>query len=266
VKATSLLLDDMASTNAKAISGRFVTVEALWEEAQRLLREDLGTEKITDSTTLQETIRTLRDVQTQSSKQYSSGDRVNFKLSRILKRLNLLLNFGDAAMKSAPETVSVVWSAFRMLIRVCHPRLRSSRMIARLIVSQGITDDAAICEFVTNAVDKISDIMFTCDIYSRRYLKQGTTLPDEIRDKVLEQIPPLYAVVLKFSYQTRKLVGHSKFGMTPIVLPLSCSSTTVLMYTINLRTDSIPLAGRKSATARYNKRRQRQAGRTAALH
>lgn len=32
-------------------------------------------------------------------------------------------------------------------------------------------------------------------------------------DRVLKQIPPLYATVLKFSYQTRKLVNdHGKIG------------------------------------------------------
>ena len=32
-------------------------------------------------------------------------------------------------------------------------------------------------------------------------------------DRVLKQIPPLYASILKFSYQTRKLVNdHGKVG------------------------------------------------------
>ena len=32
------------------------------------------------------------------------------------------------------------------------------------------------------------------------------------RYEVLKQIPLLYAIILKFSYQTRNLVAHGKFG------------------------------------------------------
>jgi len=105
----------MDSTNAKAISGRAATVEALWEDGLKLFYDDMdfSREKITDSTTLEDTKRMLKTVQTDASKQYGSHDftvgqkHIEIRLSRIMKRLELLSNLGDAAMKAAPETISV---------------------------------------------------------------------------------------------------------------------------------------------------------------
>ena len=132
----------MDSTDVKAFSGRATTVEALWERGLGIFYDDMdfSKEKITDHTTLEDTKRTLEIVQTDASKQYGSHEfkvgqkHIKIRLSRIMKRLDLLSNLGDAAMKAAPETVSVVWSAFRMLFKVFRPRPRPGRRIARLTV------------------------------------------------------------------------------------------------------------------------------------
>ena len=64
-------------------------------------------------------------------------------------------------------------------------------------------------------MDQISDTLFVCQVYARQYSK-NKDLADDFQatgDRVLKQIPPLYASILKFSYQTRKLVNdHGKVG------------------------------------------------------
>ena len=64
-------------------------------------------------------------------------------------------------------------------------------------------------------MDQISDILFVCQVYAKQYSKERVVRDDSevAGDRVLKQIPPLYAIVLKFSYQTRKLViDHGKVG------------------------------------------------------
>ena len=65
--------------------------------------------------------------------------------------------------------------------------------------------------------------MFVCQVYAKQYSKERVVMDDSTAagDRVLKQIPPLYAIVLKFSYQTRKLVNdHGKVGKsTTVKLP-----------------------------------------------
>jgi hypothetical protein len=83
------------------------------------------------------------------------------------------------------------------------------------MANQGFLKDFDTCQFMTDAVDQISDIIFICEIYGKRQVKQlpGFSQAKLLGDKILEKIPPLFAIVLQFSYETRKLVlGHGKIG------------------------------------------------------
>ena len=71
---------------------------------------------------------------------------LDIKLERAMKRLEVLFQIGDAAMNAAPETVSLVWMAFRMIF-------------------SGFFKDAAICAVLMDAVDQISDITFVCSVF-----------------------------------------------------------------------------------------------------
>lgn len=75
--------------------------------------------------------------------------------------------------------------------------------------------------FLADAVDQISDILFVCEVYARRYLVKTTEYDgaSALGNEVLIQIPPLYAVILKFSYHMRTLVNHGKFGKMASLLP-----------------------------------------------
>lgn len=177
----------------------------LWEEAKRLFYDDVGDAKgdhMKDSTTLKDTVDSLNIARNKVAREY--GDHslrlgkdkkpiVTIKLGRIMKRLEVFMAIGDAYIGCAPETVSLVWMSFRMIFT-------------------GFLKDSASCEFFTDAVDQITDIMFICNVFEKRYLKTNgvVEIAKAIKDRVLAQIPPLYAAVLKFSYQSRKLFAHGK--------------------------------------------------------
>lgn len=175
----------------------------LWEEAKRIFYDEVGKtqgEKIKDATSLAETMESLRNASSKASREYGEHsirkDKkpiITIKLGRIMQRLEIFMQMGDAYMSYAPETVSLVWMSFRMIFT-------------------GFLKDAATCEFLTDAVDQITDIMFVCNVFEKRYLKTESVvdIAKAIKDRVLAQIPPLYAIVLKFSFQSRKLFAHGK--------------------------------------------------------
>lgn len=77
--------------------------------------------------------------------------------------------------------------------------------------TQGLLADKDTCEFLSAAVDQISGAIIVCEVYAQRYLGQDA-LVDQFAHKsraVLDQIPELLAVILRFSYLTRKLFSHS---------------------------------------------------------
>ena len=83
------------------------------------------------------------------------------------------------------------------------------------VIAKGFLKDSQLCADLFDAIDQISDIIFVCQVYANEYSRERMA-PDDSKiagDRVLKQIPPLYAIVLKFSYQTRKLVNdHGKIG------------------------------------------------------
>lgn len=179
-------------------------VSELWEEAKAIFYDEIGEKKaaqVWDSTTLADTIQDLKTSKTRVSKQYSShtvnigGKSIDFKLGKIVQRLELLMQVGDTAMNSAPESVSLVWAAFRMMFT-------------------GFLKDVETCQLLVDAVDQVSDILFVCEIYALRYSRKGVMVETagNTAAKVLGQIPAIYATVLKFSYETRRLLaGSNKF-------------------------------------------------------
>ena len=179
-------------------------IDRLWEEAQLIFYNDIGedkAEKLRDTTTLQDTIKNLKTSQTRVSKEYGThsikmhGKSMEFNIGKIMQRLELLLQVGDTAMNFAPEALSLVWAAFRMIFT-------------------GFLIDQETCQLLIDSVNQVSDIIFFCEIYARRHLKQNSIIQaaGSIVSKVLEQIPPIYAAILRFSYETRRLVKHNKFS------------------------------------------------------
>lgn len=170
----------------------------LWHKARQIFlsslkARDANKEALRDEATLDDTLESLRQAQKKAAADYGAkfvGTPIEFKLGRVLQRLEYLLKMGDEAMCYAPETASYVWAAFRM-------------------VFSGFLKDFKTCTFLVNAVDIMSDIIFICNIYAKRQLKKlpvSTDVVQMLADKILEKIPALLALVLKFAYETRKLV------------------------------------------------------------
>lgn len=126
------------------------TTDRFWEEARDIFYQDLGQAKsarLDDTTRLGDTIKSLKLTQSKVSDEYRThtlrvGSKdIDIKVGRIMRRLELMLQVGDAAMQFGPETVSLVWSAFRMVFTVClSPVLHPPRVvdqIHRLGFSQG---------------------------------------------------------------------------------------------------------------------------------
>jgi hypothetical protein len=82
------------------------------------------------------------------------------------------------------------------------------------MIFTGFLEGATSCEFLTDAVHQITDIIFICSVFEKRYLTTENKMDTAIamKDRILAQIPPLYAEILKFQFQSRKLFKHGKLA------------------------------------------------------
>lgn len=181
------------------------SLSKLWHEARVLFETSLSAresrkEALRDEATLEDTIKSLKQAQDKASTAYGAkfaGALIEFKLGRVLQRLEYLVKIGDEAMCYSPETVSYTWSAFHMIFA-------------------GLLKDFETCRSLVNSVDTISDVIFVCEIYVKRQMQKLPVSTEEVQlltDKVLDKIPMLLSLVLKFAYEMRKLVlDHSSFS------------------------------------------------------
>lgn len=175
----------------------------LWEKAKKQLRKDLGEGEWKTFTmqsaqggaiTISETMQSLKVASDDAKTKYathkvktSSGRELfEYNIGRILTRLDMMFQMVDSTMSYAPEMASVVWTAFRMLFN-CF-----------LIHKEA-------CEFLSGAVDRISYAIFICEVCAKRYL--GKASASDVVTGVVKRIPGVYAAVLQFSYETKKLVS-----------------------------------------------------------
>ena len=120
-------------------SGQVPQPDPFWEEARDIFFQDLGPAKrvrFEDTTRLEDTITSLSLAQNKVSNEYGThilrvGKKdVEVKVGRIMRRLELILQVGDAAMQFGPESVSLVWSAFRLVFTVCMSSCRAHYCLA----------------------------------------------------------------------------------------------------------------------------------------
>ncbi len=170
----------------------------LWRQAREIFLNSLGArqadkEKIRDHTTLDELMKSLRLAHAKAATSYGPkfvGKPIEFKLGRVLQRLDYLLRIGDEAMRFAPESASYVWSAFRLIFA-------------------GFVKDFETCQFLADTIDTVSNIIFVCGIYARRQLKKLSAFTKQTKmlgDEILKRIPALLGLVLSFAYEARKLM------------------------------------------------------------
>ncbi|RYP08536.1 hypothetical protein DL764_001867 [Monosporascus ibericus] len=183
-------------------------LEVLWNQAREIFLRSLKSrdakkeEPRDDTATLENTIKSLRQAQDKAAVAYGAkfvGKPIEFKLGRVLQRLEVLVQMGDQAMQFAPETASYVWSAFRILFA-------------------GFLKDFETCQLLADQIDAMSDIVFICDVYAKRQVKRVAAITNQVEiiaDKILQKIPELLSLVLMFAYHARKLVlDHTRLGRT----------------------------------------------------
>ncbi|RYP18542.1 hypothetical protein DL767_009816 [Monosporascus sp. MG133] len=183
-------------------------LEVLWNQAREiflrsLTSRDAKKEELRDETaTLENTIKSLRQAQDKAAVAYGAkfvGKPIEFKLGRVLQRLEVLVQMGDRTMQFAPETASYVWSAFRILFA-------------------GFIKDFETCQLLADQIDTMSDVVFICEVYAKRQVKRVAAMTNQfeiLADKILQKIPELLSLVLLFAYHARKLVlDHTRLGRT----------------------------------------------------
>ncbi|KAK4103408.1 hypothetical protein N658DRAFT_505110 [Parathielavia hyrcaniae] len=185
-----------------------LSMDAFWRQAREQFLSQLSDrqraqeEARREYTTLEDTVKSLSEAKSRAESAYGTkfqGKLVEFKLSRVLYRLDVLLRVGDYAIKFAPAAASPVWAAIRL-------------------IAWSITQDFETCQFLVDTVDQISEIVLLSEVYVKRQLRQLQAGPSELSllgDKVLDKIPPMLTLVLVFSHVARRLlVDKGHFGRT----------------------------------------------------
>ena len=141
--------------------------------------------------------------------QREAGSKYAKGLGNVLSKIDSLMKVGDIAIKSAPESVGLVW----MGIRLCMSSFR---------------DDFATFTRFSGACADIIGIMISCRVYGRMYGNRSG--PDdfrEIHNKVVAFIPEIYANVLDFSYAVKKHMGKHTAGKQNTGLIASFANETI---------------------------------------
>lgn len=107
-----------------------------WEIAKCIFHEKVKEEEggdltkvqefLRDNTTAKQAIESCETARKKADGEYSQGyvtvaGRELFlrkRLGRILKKVQMFVQFGDIAIQHNPETTSLVWAAFRMMLQV----------------------------------------------------------------------------------------------------------------------------------------------------
>lgn len=106
-----------------------------WEIAKSLFHEKIKEEEgdltklqefLRDNTTAKQAVESCELARKKADSEYSKGYVtiagkelfLRKKLGRILKKVQMFVQFGDIAIQSNPETTSLIWAAFRMMLQV----------------------------------------------------------------------------------------------------------------------------------------------------
>lgn len=137
-------------------------------------------EFLADQTTPHQARTSCLEAQMRAKSQYNPG------LGGVLSKIETFMNVGDLAMKSAPESVGLVWTG----IRLC---LHSAE------------DDFATFNLFSGAAADIIGILISCRVYGKMYGgRKGPEDFQELHSKVVEYIPGIYTDILNFSYAMKK--------------------------------------------------------------
>lgn len=79
-----------------------------------------------DSTTVKQALECCESIRKKADSEYSKGSVtiggkeifLQKTLGRILKKVQMFVQFGDIALQQNPDTTALVWAAFRMMLQV----------------------------------------------------------------------------------------------------------------------------------------------------
>lgn len=74
-----------------------------------------------------------------------------------------------------------------------------------------MVNDLETCEFLAPACDDIAGAIFMCQVYEQQYIHVTPDEQSDIAQKMVERIPPLYAIILEFSYEAMRYLTRGKF-------------------------------------------------------
>jgi hypothetical protein len=113
-------------------------------------------------------------------------------LGSIMAKIEIAMQVGDLAIKSAPESIGLAWAGIRLCLH-------------------SVEDDYATFSTFATACTDIIGILISCSVYGEMYsVPKGPDSFRELNDKVIEFIPTIYADILEFSYQMKKHMGSRK--------------------------------------------------------
>lgn len=153
-----------------------------WKQARRKFKEDNE-----DNAELQLFLQSTsngKDVKVQCLElKRTSENKYQQGLGGILENIDALMNLGDVAIKSAPESVGLAWMGVRMILRA-------------------IQGDWATFQLFSGACADIIGIMISCRVYGKMYGDSDDAPQSfaELHVKVVEFIPLIYTNILDFSY------------------------------------------------------------------
>ena len=127
-------------------------------------------------------------MQQESDNKYHSG------FGSILENINALMNIGDVAIKSAPESVGLAWMGIRMCLNA-------------------VQGDWSTFQLFSGACADIIGIMISCRVYGKLYSERdGEGIPEDFRElheRVVDYIPDIYTDILEFSYAVNKYASKN---------------------------------------------------------
>lgn len=123
------------SASSKAVPKMADSVSS-WEIAKSLFHEKIKVEEggdlskvqefLHDNTTAKQAVESCELARKKADTEYSKGYVtiagkelfLRKKLGRILKKVQMFVQFGDIVIQHHPDTTSLVWAAFRMMLQV----------------------------------------------------------------------------------------------------------------------------------------------------
>ena len=124
----------------------------------------------------------------------NAGKQYAPAIGGILSKIEAFMQVGDIAMKTAPESVGLVWMGVRLCLH-------------------SVEDDFATFSLFSGAASDIVGILYSCRAYGKMYGgdggQKGLQEFQKLHQRVVDFIPGIYCDILEFSYQMSKHISRN---------------------------------------------------------